>query len=202
MGVKIIECKLPVLELSRTSINNVLQKHGLNGYPVRQDNWKFFRAEKPDELWRLDLKGPFTVQGKKFYIVVCIDDYSRYLILCELFDHDLTTMEIVSLLEEHMHKTGRVPEKVLTDRGGQFKETWKQELQAREIEPLFAHPHYPQDKGKVERTIRNVADEFVKLLQKFPEWLHRLHEYKPWYNNKRFHRGVFDYPARLYWGGV
>ncbi|KCZ71941.1 integrase family protein [Candidatus Methanoperedens nitroreducens] len=43
------------------------------------------------------------------------------------------------------------------------KESWKKFLKIQGIEPLFAHPYYPQDKGRVERTIRNVAEEFVNL---------------------------------------
>jgi len=61
-----------------------------------------------------------------------------------------------------------------------------------------AHPYYPQDKEKVERTIRNVAEEFIYLLKKFPEWLQgKLEEYHKWYNNKRYHRGIHTIPAEL-----
>ncbi len=199
---KTIGCKLPVVELSRTAINDVFKKHHLNGYPVRQDNWKFFRASRPDELWQLDIKGPFTVGGEKFWIVVCVDDYSRYLVLCELFDTCPTTEGITHLLSEYMRKAGRKPEKILTDRGCQFQEAWKNWCvdKSRGVKPIFAHPYYPQDKGKVERAIRNIAEEFVKLLKKFPEWLGRLSEYAEWYNEKRLHLGVLEYPARLYRG--
>lgn len=197
---KIAGCELPKIELSRTAINEVLKRHNLNGYPVRQDNWKFFRAKKPDELWQLDIKGPFRVEGNSFWIVVCIDDYSRYLVLCELFGNCPKTEDITSILDNYILLTGRKPGKILTDRGVQFQEQWKEWCcrTDRKIEPLFAHPHYPEDKGKVERAIRNLADEFVKLLKKFPEWLTRLGEYASWYNQKRLHRGIMDYPQKLY----
>lgn len=42
--------------LSRTTINNVLSKHNLNGYEGKHKAWEFFRAKKPDELWQLDIK--------------------------------------------------------------------------------------------------------------------------------------------------
>jgi len=64
---------------------------------------------------------------------------------------------------------------------------------------LFAHPYYPQDKGKVERMIRNLNQEFVHLLRKFPGWLDgKIHEYRDWFNNDRFHRRINGFPARLY----
>lgn len=195
---KIIATSMPVLEFSRTSINNVVRKHRLNCY--RKDNkaWIFFRAKKADELWQLDLKGPFTVLGKKYYILVCVDDFSRYLILCELFNHCPSTNEITEALGKYILKTSKKPEKILTDNGGQFKETWIKSLKKQYIEPLFVHPYYPQDKGKVERTIRNISEEFVKLLKKFPQWLNRLGEYLIWYNHNRYHRGIHDYPEKLY----
>ena len=60
--------------------------------------WKFFRAKKPDELWQIDLKGPYTVHGKRWWFLVCIDDYSRYLLITEQFDHYPRTEEITALL--------------------------------------------------------------------------------------------------------
>lgn len=53
------------IKLSRQAINNILKKHGINGYQRKHNSWKFFRASKPDELWQIDLKGPFTVHGRK-----------------------------------------------------------------------------------------------------------------------------------------
>ncbi len=69
------------VRLSRKAINDVLKKHGINGYKHNYKHWKFFRAKEPDELWQIDLKGPFSVHGKKHWFLVCIDDYSRYLVL-------------------------------------------------------------------------------------------------------------------------
>ncbi|MGC8816798.1 MAG: DDE-type integrase/transposase/recombinase [Candidatus Hadarchaeum sp.] len=182
------------IRLSRTAINGVLNRFGLNGYGREEKAWKFFRAKKPDELWQLDVKGPFWLQGRKYWFPVCVDDFSRYLLVCEQFDHEPTTDELTGLLEELRRKPG----KILTDRGAQFKERWKRWCREKGIEPLFAHPYYPQDKGKVERTIRNVAEEFVNLLRKFPEWLARISEYRRWYNCHRFHRGIDTQPAKLY----
>lgn len=183
------------VKLSRTSINEVLKKHKLNGYKQSSKTWKFFRAKKSNELWQLDIKGHFTVQGKKYYMVVCIDDYSRYLLLAEQLEHVPSTKEITSLLD----KLGNKPASILTDNAKIFARQWKLWCMYNEIKALFAHPYYPQDKGKVERTIRNIAEEFIDLLQKFPEWLNgMIDEYKKWFNNHRFHRGIGTMPALLY----
>jgi len=182
-------------QLSRTSINNLLTKHKLNGYKKKYKFWKFFRAKYSNELWQLDLK-EFKFEGRKYYLLVCIDDYSRFLLLLKLFEHCPTTEEITFALQKLKNK----PEKILTDNGGQFREQWKLWCKEQGVEAIFAHPYYPQDKGKVERTIRNITEEFIDLLSKFPKWLNVkcLEEWRCWFNEDRFHRGVKDYPVNHY----
>lgn len=181
-------------KLSRTSINNILRKHKLNGYHSDGKNWKFFRAKKSNELWQVDLK-EFKFDGKKYFIFVVVDDYSRFILGLSLFDHCPKTNELTSVLQ----KLNIKPKNILADNGGQFREQWKIWCRENKIKPLFAHPYYPQDKGKVERTIRNLAEEFVNLLSKFKHWINgKLEEWRVWFNEKRFHRGIKDYPSNLY----
>jgi IS30 family transposase len=66
--------------LSRETINNVLARNNQNGYQREFKRWNFFTAKAPDELWQIDFKGPFSVQGKKYWFLVCIDDYSRFIV--------------------------------------------------------------------------------------------------------------------------
>ncbi len=192
LGVEIVQ----EVTLSRTSINNVLKKHELNGYKKNSPGWHFFRAKEQDELWQLDIKGPFKVEGKKHWFVIAIDDYSRYLLLAEQLNHSPNIKEIYSsikpLIKEHK------PKSILTD-NNPFKEEWDNLLKEAGINSLHAHPYYPQDKGKVERTIRNIAEEFIYLIKKFPEWLEgKIKEYVKWYNNGRFHQGIQTIPCLLY----
>src|SRR3989344_4840732 len=139
------------LVVSRQTIYNVLKKHKLNGYSQkRKKAWKFFRAEYANKLWQLDLK-EFKFEGKKYYFVVCIDDYSRFLLRMQLFDHAPNITEIsqtIDLFVRNYH-----PEKILTD-NNPFKDSCREWCKNNNIEAVFAHPYYPQDKGKVERTNR------------------------------------------------
>jgi len=172
------------VKLSRETINNVLSRNNQNGYLRDFKRWKFFRAKEPDELWQIDFKGPFSVQGKKWWFLVCIDDFSRFIVAAEQFDHELTTAETVAVLEKHK----KLPKAILSDHGSQFKEQWKNWCSQRHIEAHFAHPSYPQDKGKVERCIQNLNREFVSHLRRFPDWLKgKLPDYRDWFNHFRFH---------------
>jgi IS30 family transposase len=192
--LKSVHCVQGV-KLSRETINNVLSRNNQNGYQSVFKRWNFFRASKPDELWQIDFKGPFTVGGNSYYFLVCIDDYSRFIVCAEQFDHQLTTAETVAVLE----KQKSFPKAILSDHGPQFRDQWKRWCSDHGIEAHFAHPSYPQDKGKVERCIQNLNREFVNHLRKFPEWLTgKLLDYKDWFNHLRFHRGVKAFPAVLY----
>jgi IS30 family transposase len=183
------------VRLSRETINNVLSRNNQNGYMHEFKRWKFFRAKGPDELWQIDFKGPFSVGGKKYWFLVCIDDYSRFIVCAQQFDHELTTAQTTAVLE----KQKRLPKAILSDHGSQFKEQWKNWCSEHGVEAHFAHPSYPQDKGKVERCIQNLNREFVNHLRKFPEWLKgKVSEYREWFNHSRFHRGVKAFPADLY----
>jgi len=191
-----MEISVQGMLLSRTSINKILKKHKLNGYSQkRKKAWKFFRAKYPNELWQLDIK-EFKFEGKKYYFIVCIDDYSRNILCLQLLDHCPTTKEITSVLQKLDVKS----EKILTDNGGQFKEQWKLWCKENEIEAIFAHPYYPQDKGKVERTNRNIGEELINLIIIFHKLLsgEQIEKWVRWFNKERFHRGVKDYPANIY----
>jgi len=68
------------------------------------------------------------------------------------------------------------------------------------VEAIFAHPYYPQDKGKVERTNRNIAEELVNLILIFHKILNEeeIEKWRKWFNEERFNNGIKDYPANLY----
>src|SRR4030066_494844 len=119
--------------LSRETINNVLSRNNQNGYQHEFKRWNFFRASEPDELWQIDFKGPFSVQGKKYWFLVCIDDFSRFIVVAEQFDHDPTTAETAAVLE----KQKRFPKSILCDHGPQFREQWKQWCHGHGVEALF-----------------------------------------------------------------
>lgn len=190
-----MEVKVQGVELSRQAINEILKKWGINGYRRRKGKaWKFFRAKYVNELWQLDLKR-FKFQGKKYELLVCIDDHSRFILLLHLFDHSPTIEEIGRAMKHLVDKY--LPEKILTD-NNPFQNSWKEWCKENGTEAVFAHPYYPQDKGKVERTIRNVTEEFIDLLGNFPMFFDRLQEFRNWFNEKRFHRGIKDYPAKLF----
>ena len=184
------------VSLSRSAINGVLKKHGLNGYKRKPKESNFLHAKKANEIWQLDPKGAYTIQGKKYWFVICIDDYSRFMIMAKWYDHAPSCADIQKDLLSHIKK--HKPEKILTD-NNPFKKSWDAWCSEQGVESVHAHPYYPQDKGKVERAIRTISEEFIYLIKKFPHWLKKtIEEYRSWYNEQRFHYGIENTPAKLF----
>ena len=195
--LKKMEILIQGLIISRQTINKVLKKWGINGYKKKRGKaWKFFRAKYANELWQLDLKR-FKFNGKKYELLVCIDDYSRFLLLLHLFEHSPTIKEIGNAMKELVEKYH--PEKILTD-NNHFQNSWKEWCKENNTKAIFAHPYYPQDKGKVERTIRNVAEELINLIVIFCHLMKKgeILTWINWFNEKRYHRGIKGFPAESY----
>ncbi len=181
--------------LSRETINKVLARNNQNGYQKEFKRWKFFRAKAPDALWQIDFKGPFTVQGKKYWFLVCIDDYSRFIIAAEQFNHELTTAEVTAVLEKQ--RGFRRLFCLIMDHSS--KSSGKAGAASIVLKRILRILLIPQDKGKVERCIQNLNREFINPLRKFPGWLKgQISEYRDWFNHSRFHRGIKAFPAELY----
>jgi len=195
--LKLTDIYVQGLIISRQAVYKLLKKHKLNGYLNKRNQkaWKFFRASCPNELWQLDLK-EFKFEGRKYYFIVCIDDYSRDLLCLQLLDHCPTTNEITSALQKLSIK----PKVILTDNGGQFKEQWKLWCKGRSIEAKFAHAYYPQDKGKVERANRNISEELINIIIKFHKLLSQeeIETWRIWFNDSRVNLRTKACPASLY----
>ena len=111
-----MEISIQNLFVSRQTINKILKKHKINGYKKKRGKaWKFFRAKYSNELWQVDLK-EFKFESRKYYFLVCIDDYSRFLLSIHQFNHCPTTKE----LTDELDKMNVKPEKILFYNFSQF----------------------------------------------------------------------------------
>jgi len=188
------------ITLSRQGINNVLRKHGMNGSPYKRTkkDWKFFRANNPNEMWQIDIKGPFLLNGERVKALIILDDYSRYLLSTTL-SKSITTETVTHELN-HCIETYTEPSSILSDNGSQFRETFENwcHQDKKSIEVIHAPPFYPQCKGKIERCIRNFNEEYIRLDKTFEEPQTFLEDYRTWYNNERYNMGINDCPANIY----
>ena len=188
------------IRLSRQAINNILRKHKRNGSPYKRNrkDWTFFRANGPNEMWQIDIKGPFLIDGKRLNALLILDDYSRYLVSVQLLKS--ITTDVVTQILDHCISVYKSPGKILADNGPQFRDTFEKwcTKPKRKIEVVHAPPFYPQCKGKIERCIRNFNEEYIRLDKVFEDISTFVGDYQEWYNTERYNSGVHDIPGNLY----
>ena len=172
----------------------------MNGSPYKTaKNWKYFRAESPNEMWQIDLKGPCLIGNRRAHLLVVLDDHSRYLILVEILE-EIRAQDVIFVLEKSLHRRRIMPKLFLSDNGPQFLKEFEEWCNKRGIEVEHTPPYYPQSKGKVERMIRNLNEEFLRLNPHLNNVDEDLQEFAKWYNNERFQTGINAIPADVYFG--
>ncbi|KAJ9559888.1 LOW QUALITY PROTEIN: hypothetical protein OSB04_005048 [Centaurea solstitialis] len=127
-------------------------------------------TEKPLQLIHMDLCGPMRVQsinGKK-YVLVMVDDYSRYTWVKFLRSKDEAPEIIISVLKESQ------VQKIRSDHGTEFKnKVLGGYLESVDIKHTFAAVRTPQQNGVVERRNRTLVEAARTMLaySKLPMFL-------------------------------
>ena len=104
------------IKLSRQGVNDILKKHKMNGSPYKKNkrDWKFFRATAPNEMWQIDIKGPFLLNGERVKALIILDDYSRYLLSTTL-SKSITTETVTQELNHCIERDFQMSAHLLND---------------------------------------------------------------------------------------
>ncbi len=122
-----------------------------------------FEARSPGEMWQMDVAYVYIRKVPVLYLVVVVDDHSRYCVAAELCT-DQRAETLLRVLHNATSEHG-APKKLLTDQGSGFyswsgEQTRFQEyLDDQRIEHIVGEPHSPQSQGKVERLIQTIRRE-------------------------------------------
>lgn len=192
------------IKVRRKEIRKVLKAHGLekvldssfdkDEQPAK--GTRRFEASAAGELYQMDLSYVYVMGLPVCYLLLIIDDYSRFVVGHELVN-DQKSLTMINALHRSIERYGK-PQKLLTDQGGSFY-SWSFEqtlfqkyLDDMKIEHLVCDPHSPQTQGKVERMTQTIQRE---LLQKtrFKSYDHGQSEidaYIQRYNYTRPHQGI------------
>lgn len=166
---------------------------------IRYTQW---RASEVNEVWHLDFAGPFvTHDGKKCWILLAVDAYSRLLLTLTVVE-SLDTPTVLDLLADLFEEHG-TPTMLVTDNGTTFTSVWEEGqhaftefLTARGIEHHRIPPYYPEANGKAEAAVKIVKREALRpFLMAMPDWnpgqLQRLvSRFQRYYNSHRLHGGI------------
>ncbi|KAJ9558506.1 hypothetical protein OSB04_013120 [Centaurea solstitialis] len=133
-------------------------------------------TEKPLQLIHMDLCGPMRVQsinGKK-YVLVMVDDFSRYTWVKFLRSKDEAPEIIISVLKEVQVNLQSQVQKIRSDHGTEFKnKVLGGYLESVGIKHTFAAVRTPQQNGVVERRNRTLVEAARTMLaySKLPMFL-------------------------------
>ena len=158
--IKILEMEGAISpgEVARSTLQRHLSASGyassrMRLYTKKGAAAKRFQKEHRNQLWMSDIKyGPFVgpKNGRKYqiYLVVWIDDATRYVVSARFYLSQ-TVDAIEDSLRRAIQKFG-VPEKIFTDNGKQYRSKWLSQTCAKlGIRLLASRPYNPAGKGYV-----------------------------------------------------
>ncbi len=188
--------------ISTTSVRKIMQANGYNLKVTRKVERKKsksegdhrFEASRPLELAQMDIL-EFYINKLKVYIIILLDDYSRFILGWNLLEK--TSMdEVIKVVQDSVSRYGKM-EELLTDRGFVFY-SWhginrfEKYLEMTRIDHTHASAHHPKTLGKVEACNKNIKYELLKQC-----YFLTVHEarsaVKKWVNNynyQRTHQGI------------
>jgi transposase InsO family protein len=206
-GFKRIEDELRtryLINISRKRIRQTLKEAGLSdpcdsSFDRPEEppkGTRRFEAEAPGRLYQMDVSYVYLSELPALYLVVLVDDHSRFCVAARLCP-DQRAETMIEVLAEACSLHG-APVKLLTDQGSNFY-TWSMEptrfqqwLDERRIEHLVCDPHSPQTQGKVERLIQTIKRELFARVRfaGLAEARAALAQYVDQYNYNRAHQGI------------
>ena len=150
------------------SIGTVRSIMAANGYKVpkkrsAKQSYQRFEARRTLELAQMDIL-EFFINKLKVYILLLIDDFSRFILGWQLLT-ETSTDAVILLVQTAIDRYGQMQE-ILTDRGFVFY-SWRginrfeKFLQTQVIDHTHARPHHPQTLGKVEACNRRIKQELI-----------------------------------------
>lgn len=155
-----------------------------------------FEANRPCELYQMDVTYVYISGLKVLYLINIIDDHSRYCLRSVLrFDQSSDTL--IEVLHDAISDHGQ-PDKLLTDEGSAFyswsgeKTKFQHYLDDQHIEHIVADPHSPTTTGKVERFHQTIKNELIRK-RKFNDYddaVEKIKAYVRYYNYERPHQAL------------
>ncbi len=205
----------------RKKIREVLKLHGLTGngdssfdksdVVKRPKGSRRFEASYPRELYQMDITYVYLANNAVYYLVIILDDHSRFCVGNEL-RRDQRGLSMIEVLHRAIERYGK-PAKLLTDQGSSFY-SWSREqtlfaryLDDMKIEHIVADPHSPQTLGKVERLNQTVQRELLNKVHfsgyEYKEACRSIADYFQQYNYARPHQGIGGaFPASRFHGVI
>jgi len=202
-----------IYPLSHHAVDALLTDFGTARPSIPHERGPAYERSRPNELWHIDIKGPFFLQRAKgeytkVWIVGLVDDHSRFLIGLRVLPRPKTG-PILAWLDDCLELCG-TPIELMSDNGSPFV-VWMpgvltlfgKTLQDLHIRHIRTQVNSPWTNGKIERFWGVLQSELLdrqvfRTLEAAADGLTRFASY---YNYDRLH-GELDWhtPAERYDG--
>jgi transposase InsO family protein len=192
---------------ARSTVHNILLRHGEVVPPIRGGSYQRFEKEAPNLLWQMDFKGWVRLADQACcHPLTIVDDHSRFAV-CLAACANEQAITVQTQLEIAFRRYG-LPEAMFVDNGTPWGDAsgarwtrlgvWLLKLG---VDVLHSRPYHPQSRGKNERFHRTLQAE-VFALQRFRELAAVQHAFDSWrriYNFERPHEALdLHVPASRY----
>ena len=190
--------------VSRQTVWRILSARGLARVVDREPLQRFERPA-PNQLWQMDLKEDVMTPAGKAHLLAMVDDASRFCLGGEWITSKAEPA-VLGALARVLRRWG-LPEAILSDRATVFYgpatrqaglTTYQMALDVLGVKPVFARPYKPRTKGKVEKFIQFVLNDFLAevrdQVQDVEDLNRRWREWLPWYNERRPHSSIGEVP--------
>ncbi len=195
------------IPLSVRTIHRLLERRQLIREDIHGPALTRFERSEPNELWQMDTKGKYPLQGGECHPLSILDDHSRYAVGLYALP-ELSGKEAYPCLVETFRRYG-IPQAMLMDRGTLWWSAWNgwglTRLSVRLIEQgirlLYGRVRHPQTQGKVERFHGTLGQAMRHrgVPQQFHQWPAALAEFRSSYNEWRPHEALgMKRPAERY----
>jgi len=189
--------------VTRKQIRKILKENGLleldssfDREPEPPKGTRRFEASYPRHLYQMDVTYVYITGIPVLYLIMIIDDYSRFCVAADLCSDQRGTT-LIEVLHSACINHGK-PVKLLTDQGRGFY-TWSMErtvfqeyLDEQKIEHIVSDPHSPQTTGKVERLIQTIKKELLQKVRfsSYEDTRKGVEDFIKGYNFERPHQGI------------
>lgn len=192
------------IKVPTKQIRKLLKAHGLDEIldssfdkkSITEKGTRRFEAKVAKELYQMDISYVYIEKRPVFYLILIIDDHSRFCVGYELV-HDQKSLTMINALHRSVERFGK-PQKLLTDQGRSFyswsfdETLFQKYLYDMKIEHIVSDPHSPQTQGKVERMTQTIQKELLHKVR-FKNYDHAQSELEAYihrYNYSRPHQGI------------
>ena len=194
--------------LSPSAVYGILREEGLiSTWPQKREKRRrqeIEKAQRPDERWQSDIRY-IQVGGRRYYLVLFLDEYSRYVAHQEVLGHldgDTLSLEAQRAIETLGLREGPKPT-IQTDNGsGYVSQEFKKVLSENGVGHVRIRPHCPEENGLVERAHRTVGEALDEVeLRDLTQAREVIARIVQWYNEERLHSALrFLRPVDYYRG--